>query len=218
MNYDEGLKALEQVFAKSDGIAQPMAPVLCGPDELVGAILQTVYLDGAPPESFVPGMFDALRRAVKSFVEPAMSVRFLGMSTSATYFPDQLPFSLHRNEHGAFIAKYTDDPLDVRVVSTDHPNVFVVLDDTDEHNRYELWVEVERCVYPPKVYQGQQEVDYECYLHARETKKVGDTLFASAGAPGVGHRIDRITRIDETGVYGVEVENTIWVPEGDFYE
>ena len=40
-------------------------------------------------------------------------------------------------------------------------------------------------------------------------KKVGDDLFCSAGAPGVGHVIYRITHIADAWVYGYEIENTI---------
>lgn len=77
---------------------------------------------------------------------------------------------------------------------------------------------MEKRIYPPTCwsYNGPDgpmdepvEKPYECYLHTVATKKVGDTLCAYAGAPGTGRVVHRITRIDETGVYGIVIENTI---------
>jgi hypothetical protein len=68
----------------------------------------------------------------------------------------------------------------------------------------------EKLIYPPKVVDGNGgRKDYDCYLDAVKTKKVGDLVCAWAGAPGTGRHVQRITRIDATGVYGVTVENTI---------
>lgn len=77
------------------------------------------------------------------------------------------------------------------------------------------------CIYPPTVWSSNwpdgdprhgkvtREVPYDCYLHAVECRKVGDRLTAYAGAPGTGHVTHVITRIDEKGVWGIEVENTM---------
>jgi hypothetical protein len=75
----------------------------------------------------------------------------------------------------------------------------------------------EKRIYPPTVFRGSVEVAYDIYEEAVRTRKVGDFLVHSAGAPGVGHVKYQITRIDSTGVYGIEVENTIWIPDGDYY-
>ena len=40
---------------------------------------------------------------------------------------------------------------------------------------------------------------------------VGDTLTAWAGAPGVGRIVYRVTKVDDAGLWGVVVENTIRV-------
>lgn len=56
---------------------------------------------------------------------------------------------------------------------------------------------------------GMCEVPYDLYIDAVQNKKVGDKTFATAGGPGVGHVIHQITRIDKTGVYAIEIENTI---------
>lgn len=83
-------------------------------------------------------------------------------------------------------------------------------------------------IYPPKVFSRNtprahetgeaEEVEYDIYKETVRTKQVGGILLHTAGAPGVGHVKYQITRIDETGVYGIEVENTIWVPDGDYYK
>jgi hypothetical protein len=52
-------------------------------------------------------------------------------------------------------------------------------------------------------------VPNECYVDAAANNKPGDTLCHFAGAPGCGRVVYVITRIDATGVYGHEVENTI---------
>lgn len=76
-------------------------------------------------------------------------------------------------------------------------------------------------VYPPKVWSynwpdgdprhgkvGRYK-PYDCYEKAVAENAPGDILVAYAAAPGTGHVKHRITRIDETGVYGVEIENTM---------
>lgn len=82
-------------------------------------------------------------------------------------------------------------------------------------------------LYPPTVWSTNTErarasgepecIPYECYVNAVRNNKVGDVVRAWAGAPGVGHITHRITRIDETGVYAIEIENTISVPDDDYY-
>lgn len=79
----------------------------------------------------------------------------------------------------------------------------------------------ERLIYPPTVVDiSNQKPDgsygkkpYCCYVHARQHHKVGDELFSSAGSPGMGHLIQVITRMDDTGVYGYVKENTMRVLE-----
>lgn len=79
----------------------------------------------------------------------------------------------------------------------------------------------EVCIYPSQVLsynwpEGDKRhgklgriIDNDCYLNAVKKRKVGDTTYAFAGAPGTGRIVHRITRIDAEGVYGVEIENTI---------
>lgn len=90
----------------------------------------------------------------------------------------------------------------------------------------EIRAEVEERVYPPRVWSRNtekaqatgeaEEIDYECYLDARANKKVAYLLVGHAGAPGIGRVVHRITRMDDTGVYGVEIENTIRVMDGPY--
>jgi hypothetical protein len=54
-----------------------------------------------------------------------------------------------------------------------------------------------------------QIVPSELLEEYSRTKRVGDTLCSFAGAPGTGRVIERITRMDATGIYGVVVENTM---------
>ena len=84
---------------------------------------------------------------------------------------------------------------------------------------------MEKLIYPPTVWSynhldenGQalpghgeicREIPYDCYLDAVKNRKVGDTIAAFAGGPGVGRIVHKITPIDETGVYGVCIENTM---------
>jgi hypothetical protein len=53
------------------------------------------------------------------------------------------------------------------------------------------------------------EIPSELYWAAVLVKKPGDLLVSFAGAPGTGRVIEKITRIDATGVYGFEVENSM---------
>ena len=78
----------------------------------------------------------------------------------------------------------------------------------------------EKLIYPPTVWSynwpegdprhGEvcREVPYDIYLDL-----VGRPLpyrtCAFAGGPGTGRVVTEITRVDETGAYGYEVENTI---------
>ena len=45
--------------------------------------------------------------------------------------------------------------------------------------------------------------------------KVGDNIAFHAGAPGIGKVVYKITKINDDGVWGIETENTISVPEPD---
>jgi len=54
-----------------------------------------------------------------------------------------------------------------------------------------------------------REVPYSVYQDSVKNNKVGDIVRAHASSPGIGFVDHRITRIDETGVYAVEVNNTI---------
>lgn len=47
--------------------------------------------------------------------------------------------------------------------------------------------------------------------------KLGSRRTHHAGAPGVGHVTYAITRIDEEGAWGIEIENTMEIPDADFY-
>lgn len=42
--------------------------------------------------------------------------------------------------------------------------------------------------------------------------KAGDNITFDAGAPGIGKVTYKITRIDNKGVWGIEISNTIRVP------
>lgn len=70
---------------------------------------------------------------------------------------------------------------------------------------------MEKLLYPPKVYQGNEEVDYDLFQDTKARKKVGDKLCHTFAAPGCGHVSYEITRIDETGVYAKEIENTLHI-------
>lgn len=74
----------------------------------------------------------------------------------------------------------------------------------------------EKRILPPTVWQYDepcgdegQMVPYALYDEVMRNRHVGDELTFYAGAPGTGSITHRITRMDETGVYGVVVSNTI---------
>lgn len=68
----------------------------------------------------------------------------------------------------------------------------------------------EEQIYPPKVFNAEgREIEYDLYNTTKAHKKIGDILMHWAGAPGTGYVKYQITRIDDTGVYGIEIENTI---------
>ena len=73
----------------------------------------------------------------------------------------------------------------------------------------------EKLIYPMRCirYEGDisVEVPYELYLITMRENKVGDKLVHYAGAPGSGKQVLEITRMDDTGVYGKEISNTIRV-------
>lgn len=54
-----------------------------------------------------------------------------------------------------------------------------------------------------------REVPNSLYLDAVAHRSVGDVVRAWASAPGTGYTDMRITRIDETGVYGELVCSTV---------
>lgn len=79
-------------------------------------------------------------------------------------------------------------------------------------SRVRAWPFTYEQIYAPKVYTtpGMDEpVDSELYLKAKAENKVGDEVTHHAGAPGTGYVTWRITRIDDTGVWGFQVENTV---------
>lgn len=51
--------------------------------------------------------------------------------------------------------------------------------------------------------------DPKDWKHRPELKKPGDTITVFAGAPGIGKWTYRITRTDEAGHWGIEIENTV---------
>ncbi len=77
------------------------------------------------------------------------------------------------------------------------------------------------CIYPPRVFSYNwssgdprhgkvgREIEYSIYQDAMKNRSVGDVIRHHAAAPGVGHVDYRLIRLDETGVYGEEIENTI---------
>ncbi len=72
----------------------------------------------------------------------------------------------------------------------------------------------EKLLYPPTVYDGEgNEHPYDIYYDVMANKKVGDTVSSEAAAPGYGGTVDRITRMDDTGVYGVQIKNTVQIME-----
>ncbi len=84
---------------------------------------------------------------------------------------------------------------------------------------------MEKLIYPTQVFSynhldndghalpGHGEVGrmvpYDCYLDTMANREVGDILVHHASGPGVGVCKIRITRMDETGVYGIEEFNSI---------
>lgn len=54
---------------------------------------------------------------------------------------------------------------------------------------------------------GKTPVKIPCSFYGMY--EVGDITFSDAAAPGTGRIVHRVTRKDETGLYGVVVENTI---------
>lgn len=55
-----------------------------------------------------------------------------------------------------------------------------------------------------------QKVPY-CGIFAGQRYRKNDKFTVWAGAPGTGKTVYRITVIDETGIYGVEIENSVRV-------
>ncbi len=69
-------------------------------------------------------------------------------------------------------------------------------------------------IYPPRVFAygpvkdgTKTVVDYDKYMETRNQRIVGDYLEHFCNPPGLGKIVYRITRMDETGVYGFVVEN-----------
>lgn len=73
--------------------------------------------------------------------------------------------------------------------------------------------DVIRLIYSPTVYrhtgESFEEVPCESYLDAVANKKVGDVITIHAGAPGCGYVKYRITSIDDEGVCGIVIEDTV---------
>lgn len=77
----------------------------------------------------------------------------------------------------------------------------------------------ERLLYSPRVFDPNtpkarasgepEEVDNELYLECVARRAVGEVVRSFAAAPGTGFWDYRITRIDATGVYAVEVACTV---------
>lgn len=74
--------------------------------------------------------------------------------------------------------------------------------ETDEEAKKEKWL--------------SKVEDYR--LLYKKEPEIGGTVVHTAGAPGVGRWIYTITRIEDGIVYGLEKENNVWVPDGDFYK
>ena len=100
----------------------------------------------------------------------------------------------------------------------------LIRDVYDEVDHYKSTVEEdnsEKLLYPPTVYDGEgNEKSYDIYHTVMNTKRVGDTVSSSAAAPGMGGTVHRITRMDDTGVYGIKIEDSVqimepWMVEGD---
>ena len=73
----------------------------------------------------------------------------------------------------------------------------------------------EKRIYPARVskFLPNGELDpagkpYDLYEN-HKNDPVGTILHHEAGAPGIGYCREMITRIDKTGVYGVQIENTM---------
>lgn len=75
--------------------------------------------------------------------------------------------------------------------------------------------EAEQLIYPPTVYAWHdgateaREEPYDLYHDTVKNKRVGSRLVHEYAAPGRGYISYEITRIDETGVYGRVLENTL---------
>lgn len=65
----------------------------------------------------------------------------------------------------------------------------------------------EELVLPRTVYSGEgKPIDYSSEI---KRYKVGDYFVSHAGAPGIGKSVHKITKIDQKGVWGTVVSNTI---------
>jgi len=81
-----------------------------------------------------------------------------------------------------------------------------------------LKVSKEVQIYPKYVWADNAEGKKLYSLYTEYSKKpIGTRTYAEAGAPGIGHVIHEITRIDENGIYGILIENTMRVPDLDYY-
>lgn len=69
------------------------------------------------------------------------------------------------------------------------------------------------CIHPAKVYRHEdeeaKEIPNPCYEQAKQSRSIGDEICIHVSAPGTGHILYSITHIDEHGIYGVIVENTV---------
>jgi hypothetical protein len=93
----------------------------------------------------------------------------------------------------------------------DH-DIEIYSDETEDFRSFDpvLAPGEEQLIYSPIVYDGEGNAKLsESFYQAVRNYVVGGTVTQHAGAPGIGSVTYEITRIDQTGVYGKEIENTI---------
>lgn len=79
----------------------------------------------------------------------------------------------------------------------------------------------ETLIYPPTVFSYNwpdgdprhgkvgREISYSLYHDAMKHRSVGDVIRSFASAPGTGYIDQKITRMDDTGVYGYVIEDNV---------
>ena len=82
-------------------------------------------------------------------------------------------------------------------------NKYIVIDEDEPE---------ERCIYYPSILDPnvsmEEEVSNDQYILAMQNYKIGDKVRLFVSAPGIGHYDYQITRMDETGIWGIVVEST----------